>query len=199
MRDSGALHSLLGLRTLDHVLSHPVAGPSWEGYVIENLIAAAPPETDAFFFRTRAGAEIDLLLLLPDRRLWAVEVKRSSAPPTSKGFRMATADFDPVEQFIVYPGTDEFPVSESTVAMPLSVLMERLASMGDNDLQKPSKWWHPGGAVPGSVGRRALFERDPLIRLDLFEFLAASVRPLDRCTARGAAVAEPEMQTWITP
>ena len=87
IRDSGVLHSLLGLGTLDDVLSHPVAGASWEGFVIENLIAAAPFGTDAWFYRTRAGAEIDLLLSLPDRRLWAVEVKRSAAPRAGQRLR----------------------------------------------------------------------------------------------------------------
>ena len=88
IRDSGILHALLGLGTLDHVLSHPVAGASWEGFVIENLVAAAPFGTDAWFYRTRAGAEIDLLLHLPDRRLWAVEVKRSTAPRPARGSRL---------------------------------------------------------------------------------------------------------------
>ena len=129
VRDSGVLHTLLGLRTLEDVLSHPVAGLSWEGFAIENLITAAPPDTDAFFYRTRAGAEVDLLLLLPDRRLWAIEVKRSSTPRISKGLRMATADLHPTERFFVYPGEDEFPLSRSTTAVPLPSLMERLAAM----------------------------------------------------------------------
>ena len=97
IRDSGVLHSLLGLGTLDDVLSHPVAGASWEGFVVENLIAAAPFGTDAWFYRTRAGAEIDLLLHLPDRRLWAIEIKRSSAPRAAKGFELAASDLGAAE------------------------------------------------------------------------------------------------------
>ena len=91
IRDSGVLHSLLGLGTLDDMLSHPVAGASWEGFAIENLIAAAPFGTDAWFYRTRAGAEFDLLLHLPDRRLWAIEVKRSAAPRAARGFEFAAS------------------------------------------------------------------------------------------------------------
>lgn len=90
--DSGILHTLLGLRVLDDLIPHPVAGPSWEGFVMEQLISAAPPQTDAFRYRTRAGAGIDLLLRLPDRRHWAIGVMRKSAPKLSKGFRIAAAE-----------------------------------------------------------------------------------------------------------
>ena len=124
IRDSGILHSLLGLGTLDQVLSHPVTGASWEGFVIENLIAAAPFGSDAWFYRTRAGAEIDLLLHLPDRRLWAVEVKRSTAPRAGKGFEIAASDIGADERFVVYPGREPFPLSATTD------LMMRLAAGG---------------------------------------------------------------------
>lgn len=130
IRDSGILHSLLGLGTLDHVLSHPVAGASWEGFVIENLIAAAPFGTDAWFYRTRAGAEIDLLLHLPDRRLWAVEVKRSTAPRAGKGFEIAASDIGADERLVVHPGHETFPLSATTTAVPLADLMMRLAARG---------------------------------------------------------------------
>ena len=129
IRDSGVAHSLLGLGTLDDVLSHPVAGASWEGFVIENLIAAAPFGTDAWFYRTRAGAEIDLLLLLPDRRLWAIEVKRSAAPRAARGFEIAASDLGVAERFVVHPGREPFPLSETTTAVPLADLMERLAAL----------------------------------------------------------------------
>ena len=109
IRDSGILHSLLGLGTLDDVLSHPVVGASWEGFVVENLIAAAPFGTDASFYRTRAGAEIDLLLHLPDHRLWAVEVKRSAAPRAGRGFEIATSDLGADERFVVHPGRGALP------------------------------------------------------------------------------------------
>ena len=129
IRDSGILHTLLGLGTLDDVLSHPVVGASWEGFVIENLIAAAPFGTDPWFYRTRAGSEIDLLLLLPDRRLWAIEVKRSSAPKTGKGFEFAASDLGAAERFVVYPGHEPFPLSQATLAIPLAHLMRRLESL----------------------------------------------------------------------
>ena len=130
IRDSGVLHSLLGLGGLDDVLSHPVVGASWEGFVIENLIAAAPFGTDASFYRTRAGAEIDLLLNLPDRRLCAIEVKRSAAPRAGKGFELAASDLGADERFVVHPGREAFPLSGTTIAIPLTDLMARLASRG---------------------------------------------------------------------
>ena len=130
IRDSGVAHSLLGLGTLDDVLSHPVAGASWEGFVIENLIAAAPFGTDAWFYRTRAGAEIDLLLLLPDRRLWAIEVKRSAAPRAARGFELAASDLGAAERLVVHPGREAFPLSGATTAIPLTELMERLEALG---------------------------------------------------------------------
>ena len=126
VRDSGVLHSLLGLQTHDDLLAHPVVGPSWEGFAIENLLAAAPFGTDAYFYRTRAGAEIDLLLLLPNRQLWAIEVKLASTPRISKGFVLAAEDVRADERFVVHSGDDAFPLNENTLAIPLPTLMERL-------------------------------------------------------------------------
>ena len=129
IRDSGLLHTLLGLATFDDVLSHPVVGPSWEGFAIENLIASAPFGTIPWFYRTRAGAEIDLLLQLPDQQLWAIEVKRSSAPRARRGFQLAVSDLDPARRMVVYPGDEEFPLSESTTAAPLETVMTQLAAI----------------------------------------------------------------------
>ena len=129
IRDSGLLHTLLGLATFDDVLSHPVVGPSWEGFAIENLIASAPFGTIPWFYRTRAGAEIDLLLQLPDQQLWAIEVRRSSAPRARRGFELAASDLAPARRMVVYPGDEEFSLSESTTAVPLEAVVTRLAAM----------------------------------------------------------------------
>ncbi|MDE2753090.1 MAG: hypothetical protein OXI83_10980, partial [Gemmatimonadota bacterium] len=83
-----------------------------------------------FFYRTRSGAEIDLLLLLPGQEPWAVEVKRSSAPKVPRGFRIATADVGAAKKFIVYPGTDTYPLGDGITAIPLTSLMERLLAEG---------------------------------------------------------------------
>lgn len=129
IRDSGVLHSLLGLGSYDELLSHPVVGASWEGFAIENLLAAAPFGTDACFYRTRAGAEIDLLLLLPNRERWAIEIKLSSAPRIGKGFFLAAADVGASERFVVHSGSEAFPLSADTLAIPLPALMARLAAL----------------------------------------------------------------------
>lgn len=126
VRDSGVLHALLNIRTLHDLLGHPVAGASWEGLVVENLIGAAPADTDPFFYRTRAGAEIDLLLLLPGQDVWAVEVKRSAAPKVPKGFRLAIRDVGATRSFVVYPGKETYPLGDGITAIPLPVLMEQL-------------------------------------------------------------------------
>lgn len=129
IRDSGLLHTLLGLTTFDDVLSHPIVGPSWEGFAIENLIAAAPFGAIPWFFRTRAGAEIDLLLQLPDQQLWAIEVKMSSAPRARRGFEIAAGDLNAARRMVVYPGDEEFPLSKTTTAVPLEKAMTRLTRL----------------------------------------------------------------------
>ncbi|MDN2581155.1 ATP-binding protein [Aquibium sp. ELW1220] len=129
VRDSGIVHALLGLKDRDDVLGHPVAGGSWEGFVIENLLAVAPNGTEPSFYRTSAGAEIDLLLRF-GKELWAIEVKRSSAPALTKGFHHACDDVKPTARFLVYPGTEAFPLRDEVTALPLADLMNRLRAHG---------------------------------------------------------------------
>jgi uncharacterized protein len=130
VRDSGIVHALLRLPTREDVLGHPVVGGSWEGFVIESLLAAAPEGTDASFYRTSAGAEIDLLLTLPGDALWAIEIKRGSAPRLERGFHQACADLKPVKSFVVYGGAERFPLNAETEAVGLSKLTAQLNSIG---------------------------------------------------------------------
>ena len=129
VRDSGIAHALLGLGDRESVLGHPVAGGSWEGFVIESLLAAAPARTEAWFYRTAAGAEIDLLLTLPDGRLWAIEIKRSLAPKVDRGFHHACADLEPERRLFVYAGTEVYPLGDGVEAIPLIELARQLAAM----------------------------------------------------------------------
>ena len=129
VRDSGIAHVLLGIGDADGLLSHPIAGASWEGFVIESLVAAAPDGTEPFFFRTSAGAEIDLLLLLPGGRLWAIEIKRSLVPKVERGFHEACADLRPERRFVVYPGSERFGLSSEVEAVPLRALALDLAAL----------------------------------------------------------------------
>lgn len=128
VRDSGLVHSLLGLATIDDILGHPVVGASWEGFVIETLIAAAPEGTQAHFYRTSAGAEIDLLLTLPGGKRWAIEIKRSLTPKVERGFHHACADLEPQRRVVIYPGREPFPLGHGIEAMPLVLLGQQLVA-----------------------------------------------------------------------
>lgn len=127
VRDSGLTHALLGITTFEDLLSHPTAGPSWEGFVIENLISVAPEGSTSHFYRSGAGAEIDLLLTLPGKSPWSIEIKRSLNPKPEKGFYFACEDIQPDRKIVIYPGSERFPVKADIEAMPLRLLMEELA------------------------------------------------------------------------
>lgn len=127
VRDSGLVHSLLRLENLDDVLGHPVAGGSWEGHVIETLISVAPPRTDASFYRTSAGAELDLVLDMPGGERWAIEIKRSSAPKIEKGFYAAMEDVQPSRAFIVYGGDERYSKGNGAEAIGLRELATMLS------------------------------------------------------------------------
>lgn len=129
VRDSGLVHALLGIGDHEALLSHPVAGASWEGLAIESAIGAAPPGTEAYFFRTAAGAEIDLLLKRPgERKPWAIEVKRGLAPKLGRGFHAACDTVRPQRRRVVYGGAERFPLAEDVDAVSLPDLCEELAA-----------------------------------------------------------------------
>jgi predicted AAA+ superfamily ATPase len=127
VRDSGILHALIGVGDRDSLLGHPLAGASWEGFVIDNLLAAAPSGVSGHFYRTSGGAEIDLLLAWPDRSLWAVEIKRSLSPRPTRGFHEACNDLAPAQRFVVYPSEETHPLGNDVLAIPLNALARRLA------------------------------------------------------------------------
>jgi predicted AAA+ superfamily ATPase len=126
VRDSGLVHALLGLSDKEAVLGHPVAGPSWEGMAIENLLAAAGPGAQGSFYRTGHGAEVDLVLTWPGGEEWAVEIKRSLAPTLERGFHSALADLEPRRALVVYPGADSYRLAPSIEAIGLAELCERV-------------------------------------------------------------------------
>lgn len=130
VRDSGLAHALLGLADFDEIVGHPVVGGSWEGWVIENLLSVAPQGAQAFFYRSSAGAEVDLVLDLPKRQRWAVEVKRSSAPAVSRGFHIGAGDVKATARFVVHGGAESFPLGNKVQAVSLSDLQRTLAGLG---------------------------------------------------------------------
>jgi predicted AAA+ superfamily ATPase len=134
IRDSGLVHALLGLETNESLLGHPVIGGSWEGFCIEALISAAPRGTEASFYRSSAGAEIDLLLKLPNGGLWAMEIKRTTSPKVARGFHIATDELDVDERILVYAGEHEVKGQGGVTAMPLAAAINRLEQSRVNTL-----------------------------------------------------------------
>ena len=117
IHDSGLLHQLLGIGNERDLLTHPKIGASWEGYVIEEVIAALQPD-DAWFWATHQGAEIDLVLQ-KNGRMIGVECKRTDAPKMTPSIRTALADLKLERVAVVYPGEKRFTLSEQVEAVPL--------------------------------------------------------------------------------
>lgn len=129
IRDSGLTHTLLNLVTYDDLAGHPVLGASYEGFVIENIMSVVDPLAQSSFYRTSAGAEIDLLLELGGNKgTWAIEIKRSLEPSPTKGTYNALEDVQPSAAFIVYPGKERYAISESVEAISLLELMDLISA-----------------------------------------------------------------------
>lgn len=126
VRDSGLVHALLGLPDAGALAGHPVVGASWEGFVIENILSVADPLDPPSFYRTAAGAEIDLLFR-HHGRLWAVEVKRSLSPAPGRGFHQALDDVGPDRAIVVYAGADRYPLARNVEAIGLQTLLAELS------------------------------------------------------------------------
>ncbi|PIQ55588.1 MAG: ATPase [Comamonadaceae bacterium CG12_big_fil_rev_8_21_14_0_65_59_15] len=129
VRDSGLLHALLGLTTHDALLAHPVVGNSWEGFVIETLLNAAPREAQCGFYRSSNGAEIDLLIHSPGVGLMAIEVKKSNHAKPCRGFYSACEDLQPAHRYLVHSGADgeAYPIGDGVMAVGLRGLAQRLS------------------------------------------------------------------------
>ena len=127
VRDSGLLHALLGIRNHDDLLGHPVAGASWEGFVIESLLAVVPNHTKASFYRTATGVEIDLVLEFGGKQgTWAIEIKRSMTAKLERGNHVALNDIQPKKAFVVYPGKDRYMKDHGIEAISLDEMAEEL-------------------------------------------------------------------------
>ena len=127
VRDSGILHALLGLSNLEAILGHPIAGASWEGFVIEQLLAAAP-HVDASFYRTSHGAEADLVLSFRGGETWVVEIKRSSAPTISKGFHLAATDVGATRKILIASVEETYPLRDGVEVMNPMAAVRLLAT-----------------------------------------------------------------------
>jgi uncharacterized protein len=130
VRDSGLLHQLLGIDSMKALLHHPRVGASWEGFVIEQVLATEPHD-EAFFWGTHQGAEIDLIL----RRggsLFGIECKRTDSPRVTPSIRHAFDDLGLTRVAVVYPGGKRFPISDQVDAVPLGALGRGLPLFADD-------------------------------------------------------------------
>jgi len=126
VRDSGLVHALLGIHDKEELLGHPVVGASWEGMLIENILGALPSSAQTFFYRTSAGAEIDLIIEFSARDRWAIEVKRSIGNPApSRGFYIGCEDVKATRQIVLYPGTEKYKLDTKTEVMSLDTLLRK--------------------------------------------------------------------------
>ena len=128
IRDSGLVHALLNIQSKEDLFGHAIIGASWEGHVIENLLRAAPERTQASYYRTATGVELDLVLEMPNKKIWTVEVKRSSAPKLERGYKMAIEDIQPDQSYVVYGGTDRYSKGHGTEVISLEEMAQELES-----------------------------------------------------------------------
>ena len=129
VRDSGIVHSLLGILDYNALSGHPVVGSSWEGLVIENLVAAVPDLTMASFYRTSGGAEVDLVLEIPGHGLWAIDIKRGLSARPEKGFYNACEDLKPNRRFVINSGTERYRIDKEVEAISLKELAAELTAL----------------------------------------------------------------------
>lgn len=127
IRDSGLVHALLGIADRDSLLGHPVVGGSWEGFVIESLLAVVPARAVPGYYRTSGGAEVDLVLELPGGTRWAVEIKRSPDATPSRGFHEGIADLAAQRSWVVHAGTGRHPLRDGVESIGLRELMKAVA------------------------------------------------------------------------
>lgn len=128
VRDSGVLHSLLGIRTPTELERHPRLGASFEGFALEAVLSAlSVPEHEAFFWATHGGAELDLFVVRRGKRL-GFELKRTDHPTMTRSMHVALADLRLDHLFIVIPGDSDFPIADRVSVRGVQTL-ERLADV----------------------------------------------------------------------
>lgn len=125
IRDSGILHSLLAIESMEDLFAHPVYGASYEGYVIENILTELP-RWQPVFYRTSNGAEIDLVISRGERII-AIEVKSSTSPKVTRNFYNSLEEIAPEQAVVIAPVEDEYPLAQNVMVKPLSLLIEQLA------------------------------------------------------------------------
>ena len=128
LRDSGLLHALLSLETLQDVLSHPKVGASWEGFVIEEILSSVQAR-DFYFWSTYSGAELDGLLIRRGRAV-GFEIKRTDAPTRTKSMVSAIKELDLEHLYVVYPGKQSYRMDDRMTAISVRDLGSVLSGEG---------------------------------------------------------------------
>jgi predicted AAA+ superfamily ATPase len=126
IRDSGLVHCLLGIQSLDQLLAHPVAGHSWEAFCIENIVRVLPADWQFHYYRTSAGAELDLVIESPRGGRYGFEIKLAMSPKLTKGFHNASDDLNTTHNFVIHPGEHRVPLNDRTELLPLGRLMSEV-------------------------------------------------------------------------
>lgn len=133
IRDSGVMHALLKIKDHEDLLGHPAVGGSWEGFVVENILAIIPPWIAPYFYRTAAGAEIDLFIEIGSKKKVAIEIKRSLSPSISKGFQVGCEDVRATHKYFVYPGKERFSLAKGVLAISMTDMMTELKKIIDDE------------------------------------------------------------------
>jgi len=122
VRDSGLLHALFNVATLQAVLAHPKVGASWEGFLLEEVLKAARLD-QAYFWATHQGAELDLSMLKGSWRV-GVEFKRADAPALTPSMRIAMSDLKLDVLFVIYPGSKRYTLTDRIEVLPATSVAE---------------------------------------------------------------------------
>jgi predicted AAA+ superfamily ATPase len=120
LRDSGIFHSLQGIHDRGELLTHPKLGASWEGFALEEVLAAFKPD-EAWYYAVHSGSELDLFFRYKGKRV-GVEFKRMDAPRMTKGMRVVLQDLELDQLYVIYPGARRYPLDERAEAVPLEMI-----------------------------------------------------------------------------
>lgn len=117
------VHALVGIQDNSDLSGYSVYGQSWEGFILEQILGRMPHRTEATFYRSSAGAEVDLVLETPRDGVYAIEIKRSLSPKISKGFHLACQEIQPQKRFYVIPTQEAYPLDAETTAIGIEELL----------------------------------------------------------------------------
>jgi predicted AAA+ superfamily ATPase len=118
IRDSGLVHALLNIASIDDLQGHPIVGASWEGFVLEQVRAHAPAGSELGFYRTAAGSELDLVVST-GKRLLGFEVKFSASPTVTRGFWQSLEDLGVDKGYVIAPVERRYPLADNVEVIPL--------------------------------------------------------------------------------